>query len=195
MTHGVRPAALALAFVAAGCTAELGATGADPDTASDDVCVAAPCHGSVAKAMEHGSSHAVLLRCRDCHEVLRLDASPGHARTAHCSDCHSQRVHGGAGCDVCHAPHGTSNAFLLRETLAVDEDRIAIVRVVRPEGASWSGLARAGVPGAKAGTGVCEVCHDATRFYDRAGAGEPHDSAWCGGCHLHDLGFLTPPEE
>jgi doubled CXXCH motif protein len=191
----MRAVVLLWALSWAGCTADIGATGLGADAESDETCVSAGCHVAVAEAMAPGSSHAVLLRCRDCHEVVRLDATPGHARSAACEGCHSQRGHEGVACTVCHSPHGTSNAFLLRETVAIDADRVALVRVARPEGASWSGLARAGVPGAKAGTGFCEVCHQHTRFYDRDGTGAPHDGAWCESCHLHDDGFAAGMEK
>ena len=40
------------------------------------------------------------------------------------------------------------------------------------------------------GTGVCEVCHTTTRYYNNTGTGEPHYEFPCYTCHTHERGFL-----
>jgi hypothetical protein len=46
------------------------------------------------------------------------------------------------------------------------------------------------VPGEKAGTGICEVCHVSTSVYNSAGTGADHHKDFCMNCHSHQDGFL-----
>lgn len=151
------------------------------------------CHASVASAWENLSSHSVVLDCQGCHTVLSL-AGTGHAARPACSRCHSESAHPAAdsACVTCHDPHGSPNAFLVRPKLSLSGGSTAGIHLSRIEGASRDGLARAGVAGEKAGTGLCEVCHGATRYYRRDGSGTPHEAGWCAGCHRHSEGFTAP---
>jgi len=160
---------------------------------TDPTAVAAciECHDEQGLSWEHPSSHQLLLYCTTCHEIVRTDTGAGHARTRPCSDCHSEAMHNGA-CAVCHDPHGSSNAFVVRERIAVPAGGDAPIHLTTSDGASPDGLVRAGVAGEIAGTGLCEVCHTATAFYTSAGAGAGHFTEPCAGCHLHVAGFAPP---
>jgi len=39
------------------------------------------------------------------------------------------------------------------------------------------------------GSGLCEVCHILTRYYNRYGTGEDHFTSRCADCHNHGSGF------
>lgn len=178
--------------VAALCACELPPTSrivdAGPDAGGDAACLG--CHDDVAAAWSNPSSHGILLSCPICHEPTRNDAGAGHATTSDCAACHSERAHQDYECTSCHAVHGSTNAFLIVPRIALAGGGEAEVLVTRPEGASSEGLVRAGVPGLDAGTGFCEVCHTGTRYYDRDGEAEPHETIWCFSCHDHQIGFL-----
>lgn len=168
-----------------------GATGIGTDLAGDSRCLG--CHADVGTAWEHPSSHSVLLDCATCHKVTGASGK-GHAQTPACGQCHSQKSHptDAAACATCHVAHGSANAFLVRETLQVPSGATVAVKVARPEGTSKDGLARAGVTGEAAGTGVCEVCHAGTSVYNAAGTGAAHSTRWCGECHRHEAGYASP---
>ncbi len=180
-----------LLFAAGGLSCELPPTtrsaDAGPDAGSDAICLG--CHDDVATAWANPSSHSVLLSCSSCHDGGQADAGAGHATSAECAACHSERAHQDAECTTCHSPHGSTNAFLIVGRLALPGGGEAEIHVAMPEGAGPDGLVHAGVSGLEAGTGLCEVCHAGTRYYDRAGEGEPHEPGWCGGCHDHQIGF------
>ena len=147
------------------------------------------CHEELAPRWQLASSHGQLLDCAHCHGTLGTPG-PGHSDARACGDCHSNGSHpAGATCLTCHEPHGTTNAFLVRETISIEGAAVP-VHLTAPEGASADGLARAGTDGGTPGTGVCEVCHATTRYYNRAGDGLAHDAGWCARCHMHQNGFL-----
>jgi predicted CXXCH cytochrome family protein len=155
--------------------------GVGTDLAAEAKCLS--CHVTIKDKWDHASTHALILDCTNCH-VAAAASGPGHASARPCADCHSERTHPAAdtGCLVCHDPHGSANAFLVKDTVAGKK-----VFLSRPEGRSQSGLARGD------GTGVCEVCHTGTTYYDSSGTGGAHDAAWCIGCHSHQNGFSPEP--
>ena len=147
------------------------------------------CHLGVGAAWAHLSTHSLLYDCKRCHSVLDGQPVKGHATSIACSECHSEASHpAGADCESCHDVHGSENAFLLRAMLSTPSG-IASVHLTLPEGASADGLVRQGVQGLPLGGGACEVCHSQTKYYRRDGSGAKHDSAWCGQCHSHAVGF------
>ncbi|MBI5481477.1 MAG: hypothetical protein HY906_21645 [Deltaproteobacteria bacterium] len=161
--------------------------GIGQNVAADQACL--ECHPTIAPRWQLPSSHGVLLDCIHCHGT-RGTPGPGHSDSRACSDCHSQGSHpAAASCTACHDPHGTENAFLVRETLKVRGGSEVPVHFTTVEGASADGLVRAGAEGAAPGTGVCEVCHTETRYYPQNGLGAPHETGWCPRCHLHQNGF------
>jgi hypothetical protein len=173
----------------------LAAAAPAPDGVGTDLAASAKClgcHAAVAAAWKNPSSHERLLDCATCHAVTG-PSGKGHAVTPACSKCHSEQSHpaASAACATCHAVHGSANAFLLRESIELPGGGTAAVHVTKPEGASANGLARAGVAGATAGTGLCEVCHAATKHYDRAGKGTAHSGRWCFDCHDHQAGMAV----
>ena len=161
----------------------------EEDEGEGEECV--ECHAEVVDRWQNPSSHQLVLDCLTCHPAVGAAPGPQHRAMPDCATCHSERSHlFVTTCTSCHDPHGSANAFLLRESIPTPEGRLVPVRVTLQEGASVDGLARAGVAGEEAGAGVCEVCHDATRYYSNRGDGEPHHTEWCPTCHSHQEAFV-----
>jgi predicted CXXCH cytochrome family protein len=163
--------------------------GVGTDVAGDVQCLG--CHdAAVGAAWANLSSHKVLHDCKVCH-ALSAPSGAGHAAKKACGDCHSSRAHPQAttACSACHDVHGSANAFLVRTSIVRPDGTAATIHLSKPEGASNDGLARAGVEGATAGTGLCEVCHQGTAHYDAAGTGSAHSTLHCTLCHSHQDGF------
>lgn len=166
--------------------------GAGTDDATTARCLS--CHETIAAAWSNLSSHQVLLDCNGCHALGTTFPHAMPVTLPVCATCHSEHAHpaGGDACTTCHDPHGSPNVFLIRPVLDLPGGGTAEIHFTQVEGASADGLARAGVAGEKAGTGLCEVCHASTAHYDSAGTGTPHETKWCGGCHDHQGGFAPP---
>ena len=180
-------AVVAVMLGAAPAIADAPAPGVGTDLARDAQCVT--CHADVGAAWATMSSHSLLHDCVTCHAV-KAASGKGHADRPACAKCHSEATHpAGADCGTCHDPHGSPNAFLVKSSITLPSGGSAAVTVTKPEGASIAGVARAGVTGAQAGTGLCEVCHASTKFYDAAGKGATHSTKWCAECHVHAAGF------
>ncbi len=184
----MRGALLILAALASASCVEVGRF-ETPDAGVDGPLACFRCHADKEEPWSHPSSHRLLFRCEDCHAYLSA-YGPGHAVRRPCSNCHSEQAHpAGAECTGCHTPHGSANAFLLKESIVTPAGSAAQVHVTKAEGASPEGLVRAGVDGQPAGSGLCEVCHRATGHYNSAGTAAPHESGWCGRCHSHQRAF------
>jgi len=167
--------------------------GVGTDLAAEAQCLT--CHGAgVGAAWAHLSSHKVLHDCKVCH-ALSAASGAGHASKKACGDCHSAKTHPPATstCATCHDVHGSPNAFLVRSSLTLANGGSVPIHLTKPHGASTDGLVRAGVAGAAAGTGLCEVCHQGTAHYTAAGGGSPHAGDWCATCHSHEDGFAPAP--
>jgi hypothetical protein len=79
---------------------------------------------------------------------------------------------------------------LINETVLVAPTETAAVAFTNTSGRATGSYA--GPPGAE-GTGLCEVCHLGTRYYNAAGSGEDHFTAKCTDCHSHAVGFEPAP--
>ncbi len=118
------------------------------------------------------------------------------------SACHNLPEHESQGCRVCHTPHGTSNIYLVRDTIQTPNSgpRQVIFKTLGigdpyndPDpvvGDPNSGVMADSTDGVF--TGVCEVCHTTTAHHRNDGSQPPpnhNDAVDCTGCHSHDGGF------
>jgi hypothetical protein len=150
------------------------------------------CHEAIGKRWQKTSSHSLLLDCVTCHGAE--PPGPSHGKVRACAECHSEKTHPqSVTCSGCHDVHGSDNLLLIREQIELPKGGTAAVTLTSYEGASLTGLARGATSGAQPGAGLCEVCHDATRYYRSTGDGEAHLKSWCGACHKHASGFSPLP--
>ena len=148
------------------------------------------CHAEQAERFAKPSGHAARFACSDCHADTAAPIGPGHRAIADCADCHDTATHAPTGppgfpCETCHEPHGTDNAFLVREAIDVPQDGLRPIRFDDIAGRADGSFASASDPG----TGICEVCHTTTQFYRADGMGDPHFTFSCLPCHRHTEGF------
>ena len=167
----------------------------------------ATCHGAQVGAWENFSSHRALYECAFCHEEADSIPGPRHRTSSWCDRCHSEQGHPPKGiwssrdargdfCLSCHDPHGSKNIYLIRESLSAGFGKTACVDFRNVEGRGDFSFAELGAEeggenGREPGSGLCEVCHRWTKFYDRYATGEDHFTGRCTGCHDHALGFAV----
>jgi predicted CXXCH cytochrome family protein len=187
----MRSLALFAALAAAACV-EVPQVRAD--AGPDGVYQCFDCHSDLADAWSLPSAHRLLFQCTDCHGFISA-YGPGHMSRRPCLNCHSEQSHQGYDCARCHTPHGSANAFLIRERIDNALGGTSDIHVSGPQGASPDGLVRAGVDGQTPGTGLCEVCHTTTAHYTGDGSAPAHHTDWCARCHSHQRGFAPGAPE
>jgi hypothetical protein len=145
------------------------------------------CHAAEGARFAKPSQHSAMFPCGECHAEVSAAAGPGHRAVPACEGCHATTAtHAPAGaCTQCHDAHGADNLALVLETITTPQAGPRPIVFDNRDGRADGSFASASAPG----TGVCEVCHSATRFYRADGGGEPHAATDCGGCHQHAAGF------
>ena len=109
----------ALALLLAACGGKAPGPAPDPTSGPNAELVAKcnACHAEVAQRWANGPSHALLLDCASCHTQFLARPGPKHQTSRACGDCHSVLDHNAFDCPVCHEVHGSTNRFLVRETV------------------------------------------------------------------------------
>lgn len=156
------------------------------------------CHAAVAAPMLAFGGHGSLqVKCQSCHnqDLTPGRVGPDHRSTPVCAQCHTrQETHmdPAAGtpqqCLVCHTPHGSPNIFLVNQDVTTPSATTVPIDFTNLLGRADGSFASASAPG----TGLCEVCHSTTRYYDSAGDGAPHLTNVCTVCHTHAASFAPP---
>jgi len=189
-------ATLCLVLTLAGCgTDGPNFSGGPPDAvATYGEC--AFCHRELAIHMtETGGHHDLDLKCQACHEdLLPGEFGPGHRSLPRCAGCHADKethhdpaVGAAKECTQCHTPHGSANLLLLNESISTPAGGVRPVEFMNRDGFADGSYASLSDPG----SGVCEICHTATRFYRGDGSGEQHFVSNCIICHEHEQGFAV----
>jgi hypothetical protein len=170
------------------------------------------CHTNQATAWSNFSSHQGIYSCTFCHEEADPIPGEGHRTSPWCNQCHSEAGHPPerlgvsseserllfVNCLTCHDPHGSRNIYLIRERLLIGQGEPVPVDFRNIKGrADFSyaerGTEEGGQNGLEPGTGLCEVCHTRTKFYNRTATGGNHYAGRCAGCHNHAIGFGVAP--
>jgi len=158
-----------------------------------DVGICGRCHEREAALAEFAGGHAAVLDCTTCHEERRPGVF-GHRHRKIPTSCTSH--HAGVethpapttalrparlqrSCLKCHDVHGSTNAHLVRTSIRA---RGRLRPVEFAAGDSF-------VDPIRPGHGLCEVCHETTRFYRASGDGDSHFTGDCTLCHDHAAGF------
>lgn len=167
----------------------------DQDDEAPDMEECQNCHISQVAAWEHPSSHSALYDCEFCHVEIYDEPVSGHRTVPWCDNCHSEQTHNPTyfqgdfqliSCTTCHEPHGSPNLFLMQRAIPVSRGETAEVEFTNLDGMAEGSFVQ---PGNLAGTGLCEVCHEGTTYYNRDGNGQDHFTSRCTDCHDHALGF------
>jgi predicted CXXCH cytochrome family protein len=159
--------------------------------------ICAQCHDAAAALAVGTGGHAPSLDCITCHGDRRPGVFGRRHRAVPTSctshhqvtlETHPVRELGPARlqrtCLKCHDAHGSSNAHLIRTSIRT-RGRLRSVDFR----ATADGSAPAFVDAARPGRGLCEICHQDTRFYPASGKGEPHFTDDCTLCHDHAVAF------
>ncbi|WP_242393097.1 CxxxxCH/CxxCH domain c-type cytochrome [Anaeromyxobacter oryzisoli] len=137
------------------------------------------CHGTGSNGVDpDGSGTAYLVK----NGAKKIDAY-------HYGAGHTATTDGGSRCWDCHDPHGdgTNVAMIGTDTLRDSSDAYGLVGTRSTTGAVLTALgAGAYAKGTTPYTGVCQVCHTATKYYRYDGTLQTHNTgADCMSCHAH----------
>ena len=156
------------------------------------------CHDDVAVPMYATGGHGGYnVSCNRCHnqDLTPGRVGPNHRNVPACADCHKKQMthmDPAAGtpqqCLVCHTPHGSPNLYLVNTDISTPDSYVAPIDFTNLLGKADGSFASVSDPG----TGVCEVCHSTTFYYNNTGTGAPHFTNTCTVCHKHDAAFAPP---
>jgi len=133
--------------------------------------------------------------CQNCHASdsagVTIDATPKNGvskiGSIHYGTNHGAANNGGQFCWDCHDAHGDGNAFMIHAAVAKTSDATtgvptSTVPTVFTAFASGSDYART----SPSYTGICQVCHTSTQYYNPSANG--HSTDKCTTCHVHSDG-------